>query len=340
MYTYTNKPEIKRIFPMKKRIIPILLLLLFVLNANAQQFPTYTQFTMNKFVLNPAATGVDGFTTVGVIAREDWVGFRGTPRTHALTIDSRILGDSYILKKLSVRKNEPKKTRSGNTSWGAYFFSDLNGPIDKTGVSGTYGYHIDLGESQLSFGMSLFFFQLKIEGDEFILSDGESDDLILGGKQSVWITDANFGVFYTAKNYYAGYSTVQIFNSSVQFGDKGKGEYKLNRQHNIMGGYRFSISNSFDLEPSALLKLPEEGITQFDLNLKCIYAGKYWAGLNYRTKSTFSIFGGINYDKYYFGYSFDYKLGSRLPGTYGSHEFLVSARFGDTARRYKWLNSY
>jgi hypothetical protein len=101
---------------------------------------------------------------------------------------------------------------------------------------------------KLSFGLSLLFFQLKIQDDQFIQADESiNDPLILGRKQSIWITDANFGVFYTAQNYYAGYSTLQLFNSAAQFGDKGEGKYRLNRQHTLMGGYRFVISSGFEL---------------------------------------------------------------------------------------------
>jgi type IX secretion system PorP/SprF family membrane protein len=189
--------------------------------------------------------------------------------------------------------------------------------------------------------LSLLFFQLRIQEDQFIIADETIDDpILIGAKQSIWITDANFGVFYTAQNYYAGYSTIHLFNSAAMLGEEGDGEYKLVRQHNLIAGYRYIINSKFALEPSALLKIPESGITQFDLNVKCTYDAKYWGGVNYRTKSTICFFGGLNYERYYFGYSFDYKMGDKLPNTYGSHEFIVSARFGDSARRYKWLNSY
>jgi type IX secretion system PorP/SprF family membrane protein len=197
-----------------------------------------------------------------------------------------------------------------------------------------------MGESQLSFGLSLAFFQLKIQDDQFVLSDNTADDLILGSKQSIWITDANFGVYYLTRTFSAGYSTVQLFNSSAQFGERGKGEYKLCRQHNFIGSYRIELTTSLNLEPSFLLKIPEEGVSQLDLSVKCKYKAKYWAGLNYRTRSTLSIFGGLKYDRYSFGYAFDYNINDLMPNTYGSHEFLVSARFGDSARRYKWLNTY
>jgi type IX secretion system PorP/SprF family membrane protein len=326
---------------MKRFFTYIILLFVLTLSVKAQQMPTYTQFTMNKFIINPAATGVDGFTTLSLVAREDMVGFKGTPRTHTFTVDSRILGNSYILKKLSIRRKGPQKTRSGNTSWGAYFFSDLNGPIDQIGINGSYGYHIKLGQSQLSFGLSLLFFQLKIHGEEFVPSQENIPDPILtGGKQTIWITDANFGAFYTSRDYYVGYSTIHVFNSVAQFGDKGQGKYRLGRQHTLMGGYKFDLGSDVILEPSALLKVPEVGITQFDLNVKCSFLRDYWAGISYRTKSTMGIFGGVKFDRYYIGYSFDYKIGDKLPNTYGSHEIIISARFGDSARRFKWLNSY
>lgn len=305
-----------------------------------QQFPVYTQYTMNKFVYNPAVAGSDGYTSVNLIAREQWVGFKGTPKTHALSIDSRILGNSYIFKKLSIRKDEPRKTRSGNTGWGAYVFSDLNGPIDRTGINGTYSYHINMGNSQLSFGLGIMFFQLRIQGNQFIPADQQFDKVLTGAVQSVWISDANFGIYYSARDYYAGYSTMQVFNSSAQFGKDGEGNYKVERQHNLLGGYKFVASAMIDLEPSFLIKIPESSVAQLDLTVKGVYDKKYWAGLAYRTGSALSLLAGMNYDRYYFGYAFDYNFGSIRKTTYGSHEFMLSMRFGDTAQRFKWLNSY
>lgn len=324
-----------------KRISFLLFLVIVSFNAvDGQQYSNISQFTMNKFISNPAAAGMDGFTTINLIAREQWVGVQGTPRTHALSIDSRILGNSYILNKLSIRKKKPKKTRSGNTAWGAYFFSDLNGPIDRTGVNGSYAYHIDLGDAQLSFGLSLVLYQLRIQGDQFVLPDDVPDALITGSNQSIWVTDANFGAYYTAKDYYVGYSTISILNSSAQFGEKGQGEYKVQRQHNLMGGYRYYASNRINIEPAALIKVPEGTKPQLDFTVKATYDETYWAGLGVRTGSALLFFAGINYDRYYFGYSFDYNFNSFMNNTYGSHEFMILVRMGDSARRYKWLNSY
>ncbi len=334
-----NSIEIKMI---RKAALHLLLIFVIGFSANAQQFPYFTHYTFNKFVNNPAAAGIDGYTTVNLIAREQWVGIGGTPKTHALVFDSRILGDSYILQKLPIRKNEKPRTRSGNTAWGGYIINDANGPISKTYLNGTYAYHLDLGERQVSFGLSMLLFQNRLDGDQLITHDGSSveDDLIPNGKESFWIMDANFGVYLAARDYYAGYSTVQLFNSKVKFGVNEKGVYELKRQHNLIGGYRFFLTNRIDLEPSTLIKIQETARAQIDLTAKFIIDKRYWGGLNLRSGTALAIFGGLNYDKYYFGYAFEYDFNTFAKQTFATHEITVIARFGDAARRYKWLNSY
>lgn len=304
-----------------------------------QQAPLFTQYDQNKLFINPAAAGVGGYTSISLIAREQWVGFKGTPKTHAVSIDSRILGNSFIFKKMSVRKKKPQKTKSGNTGWGATLYSDLNGPMDRTGMNATYSYHLDMGSSQLSFGLSFMFSQLRIQAEQFIWSDDRTDDLRFGNNKSLWLIDANFGVLYTTQNYFAGYSTMQLLNSSAQFGTDNIGDFKQERMHNLMGGYTFYVNDRIDITPTALIKIPEQSAMQLDLSAKATYEGLYWGGLAFRTGSALSIFGGLNIDRYYFGYAFDYNFGTIHTSNFGSHEFIATMRIGN-ARRYKWLNTY
>jgi hypothetical protein len=48
-----------------------------------QQMPMYSQYMMNRFLLNPAVAGYDGLTTVNLTAREQWMGLPYSPRTVA-----------------------------------------------------------------------------------------------------------------------------------------------------------------------------------------------------------------------------------------------------------------
>ncbi len=326
---------------MVKRLLLLISIFCFItVFLKGQQTPLYTQYEMSKYLINPATAGVNGYTSISLIAREQWVGFKGAPKTHSLAIDSRILGNSYILSKLHIRRTKIRKTRSGNTGWGIYFYNDLNGPIVRTGFNLTYSYHIELDDSQLSFGLSFVFSQLKIQGDEFIIADDMPDDLLTGSVQSIWLPDANFGVFYSNGNYYAGYSTMQIFNSIAQFGTKGNGKYKVERMHQFLAGYTFYPNNKIDLSPSTLIKLSETNSPQADFSIKCTYNELFWGGLSFRTGSALAFYGGLKYNKYYFAYAFDYNTGNIRKSNFGSHEFIILVRLGEPARPYKWLNTY
>ena len=82
---------------------------------------------------------------------------------------------------------------------------------------------------------------------------------------------------------------------------------------------------------------------QLDLSGKLYIYEDYWAGLSYRTGAQAGaviIMGGVRVDKFFFGYSFDYTLSSIMKHSFGSHEFMIAMKLGDTARRYKWLIRY
>jgi type IX secretion system PorP/SprF family membrane protein len=305
-----------------------------------QQLPEYSQYTFNKFLLNPAAAGSDGYTTVNLVAREQWIGFKGTPKTHAITIDSRILRNSFISRNLSVRKKKRLSSRSGRVGWAAHAFNDHTGPLDRTGLEGTYAYHLAIGDGQLSFGLSGVFYQFRLNKDKVTMADDVYDPVIDGVKGTLYIPDANFGVYYKAARYYGGVSVMQIFQSSIQFGNNNTGEYRLKRNYNLMAGYIYPINDQFTLEPSFLLKIPTTSKPQLDLNGRVYYKENYWAGLSYRTGNAMIIFLGARFDRYFVGYAFDYNFNPLMKHTYGSHEFMAAVKFGDSARRYRWLNTY
>jgi type IX secretion system PorP/SprF family membrane protein len=290
--------------------------------------------------LNPAAAGSDGYTTINVVAREQWIGLKGTPKTHAITIDSRLLRNSFISKDVSVRKKKRLSSRSGRVGWAAHIYNDHFGQLDRTGVEGTYAYHLAIEKGQLSFGLSGVFYQFRLNKDKVVLADDVSDPLLDGTKGTLYIPDANIGAFYTSATIYGGISVMQVFQSSIQFGDYVGEEYRLKRHYNLMAGYYFNINDAFAIEPSFLIKIPTSSKAQLDINARLYYKTNYWAGLSYRTGNAMVFFAGLRFDRYFIGYAFDYNFTPLMSHTFGTHEFMAAIKFGDTARRYRWLNTY
>src|SRR5664279_2303176 len=141
--------------------------------AFSQQVPMYSQYIMNGFLINPSFAGRDGYTTVNLTVREQWVGMAGAPSTYAASFQTRILKDSYISKSTSVRKKFVKPTRGGKVGLGGYLFNDNNGIMRRTGGQVSYAYHIAMGRTDgipndLSFGLAMTAYQFNVNLDGLV----------------------------------------------------------------------------------------------------------------------------------------------------------------------------
>jgi len=317
----------------------IILLTVFTLEGYSQQVPLYSQYMLNGFLLNPGAAGSEGYTAVNLTAREQWIGLQNGPGTYALSFQTRILKKSYISRGASVRKRKRLGSRSGNVGLGGYIFNDRNGAVERIGLKGTYAYHINFPQSQLSFGLSFVAYQFRLDDDKITL-ENPGDNLWQGARKAVFIPDADAGVYYTAANYWAGFSVDQLFESILKIGDSGYDQYVMERNYYLMGGYDFEVKRDVIITPSALLKYAENGKFQADISGKFYYQQTYWGGLTYRTGHAIIVMAGVSIDKLVFGYAFDIGLNSIMKHSYGTHEFTFIAKFGDNARRYRWLNRF
>jgi type IX secretion system PorP/SprF family membrane protein len=306
---------------------------------NAQQVPLYSQYMLNGFLLNPAVAGSEGYTAVNLTAREQWIGLQDAPSTYALSYQTRVLRNSYISKSSSVRKRQRYSSRSGKVGFGAHVYSDRNGAVEKTGLKATYAYHIFFGNSQLSMGASLTAFQLRLNDDRIILDD-ENDVIWINARGTAFIPDADVGIYYDTPDFYIGASVDQLLESVIKLGDTGYDQYRQERNYYVMAGYDYPISDQWVISPSTLLKLSDNGAFQGDFSTKLYYDQTYWGGLTYRTGQAVIMMAGLRIDRMIFGYAFDISVGSIMRNSYGTHEFVFAAQFGDNARRYRWLNRY
>ena len=326
-----------------KKLLYIFLLLPCFIKVSSQQLPLYSQYMMNTFLLNPAAAGAEGYTAVSLTAREQWLGLKDSPKTHALSFQGRILKNNYVNRFRSVTSSKKRRTASGRVGLGGYFFNDKNGLIDKTGFQFTYAYHIPMQDNQLSFGMSVTGFQFRIDEDKMVLYDYD-DELINNTEKTVYIPDANFGMQYSTPYFYAGFSASQLFESSLKLTGSNSASYKLERHYYLNSGYKiYKRRWDYMIEPSMLIKFSESSALQLDLSTKVYYKEDYWGGISYRTGAgagDLILMGGVSVDKFHFGYAFDLTMSSIMKHTYGSHEFMIAVKFGDNNRRYRWLNRY
>ena len=320
------------------RYLTLIILFTFLtLTAKAQQMPLYSQYVMNDYLLNPAITGHDGFTSFNLTARQQWLGIKNAPATRSVSGQTRLLRKSFVVKKRSVNNRTLKPSTSGRVGLGGFIYNDRNGAVERTGIQASYAYHIFVKETQFSFGLSAGVFQFKIADD---LTFAEQDPFAEGLKRVTYVPDANLGFYVSDPRFYGGISINQLFQSYLRMGNRQFEEYKMIRHYYLMGGYRFELNKGFAVEPSMLFKATERKVFQLDAGARLLYNNDYWLGLVYRTSGTLIAQTGVRVKQLYIGYAFDYSLSAIQKHTYGSHELVLALKLGDNARRYRWLIRY
>ncbi|HUW92645.1 MAG TPA: type IX secretion system membrane protein PorP/SprF [Bacteroidales bacterium] len=326
------------------KIIIMLMLLAMMPPVKGQQFPMYSQYLMNGFLLNPSYAGSDGYSTVGLTVREQWLGFPESPSTYAAAFQTRILRDSYITRSTSVRKKIDRPTKGGRVGVGGYLFSDRNGIMKRTGLQMAYAYHLPLSEErQLSFGLSLSAYQYFVDINGALMPDDVNDEFLNNYDQVVYIPDANFGISYATPKYYIGYSMTNLFRGTLMIGNGGENSNSQLGHYFLTGGVRFYIPETeWMIEPAIMLKSSDMLFKAFqmDLTTRVYYKQEYWMGLSWRTNDAIILLTGFKVDRFYIGYAFDFTLSDIRSQTYGTHELTVLAKFGDSPRRYRWINKY
>jgi type IX secretion system PorP/SprF family membrane protein len=328
-----------------RSILPAIVLSFIFGTAVAQQVPMYSQYVMNGFLINPSFAGRDGYTTVNLTVREQWVGMAGAPSTYAVSGQTRLLKNSYISKSTSVRKKLVKPTKGGKVGLGGYIFNDNNGIMKRTGAQAAYAYHIQMGQSggypnDLALGLALTAYQFSINTDGLIY---DPDDPILNSyDRSVFITDFNFGASFTTSKYYVGLAMTNLLRGSLIFGDTSATKRNELGHFFLTGGYKFPLNNDFTLEPAAFIKSSDMLFksVQMDLTARVFYKDNYWAGLSWRTNDALIMLMGLKYDRFIFAYAFDFTLTDIRKQSMGTHELTLAVKFGESARRYRWITPF
>lgn len=294
----------------------------------------------NKFLVNPASAGAEGMTTFNLTSREQWLGVKNAPMTNSLSVQTRYSGKSFINKLHFLHNKYNLANRKGNVGLGLNLFNDTRGLISQTGLAFTYAAHFQLdSKQQLSFGLTSSFTQFNVNKSKLKLEDSE-DDLINNNKLNKISPDFNFGAYIISEEWYAGFSANNLLQSCINFSDLYSDKFKYVRLYNVIGGYRFGLDDDYAVEPSFMYKTTESFNGQIDFATRIYYGNLYWGGIGYRTGNTMTFNFGMKYDKFYFGYAFDYSFNAIQSASVGSHEVMITYKIGERQYRKRWLERF
>lgn len=302
---------------MKKKIY--LLLLVIYVNTNikmfAQQDPQYTQYVYNMAIINPAYAGSKVGTSLGLLARSQWVGVSGAPKTFSGFIHSP------VSRKLGL---------------GLSLIHDKIGPVSETHAYADFSFTINTSEkAKLAFGLKAgaTFQQIGL----LTLNQVKSNDPKFNQNSNKTHPNFGTGVFYYQEKFYIGVSIPNLLETLHFERSNGKITKASEKMHSFLtAGYVIDLKNKFNLKPSILVKYADSAPLSLDLSLNLLWNNKVEFGVSHRLDDSWS--GIVNFKikkNLQIGYAYDHTISNLGEFSSGSHEFLLLFDFKSGEDSYK-----
>jgi type IX secretion system PorP/SprF family membrane protein len=251
--------------------------------ANAQQLPHLSAITESRHFWNPAMTGLGSDVMIDGFARQQWVGFEGSPFS------------SFAALQVPFQKM--------NMGAGGNLYMDRVGPLTKAGANFNYSYHLkeSFGDnSLLSLGLNAGIHQYNLNTSSFIVNN-ENDALLGGTENSGFFPTVGFGMYYLSntREYreenatFFGFSVIQGFASNVLIR-----EWNQQRTSHYFFDFGTRLySFNYYVEPSISVNYVSPELMNILINGKLEFRDKFWAGMGYSTINDLCFQGGLIIDE-------------------------------------------
>jgi type IX secretion system PorP/SprF family membrane protein len=272
-------------------------------------FPLSDHYVYNALAINPAFAGCHDAMSTTISYRNQWVGFKDSPKSYMLSVHTPIYNDRIGLG-LLIEKNSI-------------------GIFKETSFIGNYAYRMELREGKLALGLGFGVTVFDIAWNDLEATD-EGDVQLLNTSTSAVLPAFSLGTYYYTKKYYIGISLPLFLSHEL---DESTGKYKIGNNFSgcnyfFTGGYELSITPQVKFLPSLLVKYHPKNAVQIDYNAQINLKDRIWMGIGYRNRDM--LIGMLQCQLNYqvrMAYSYDFNLGTIGKYTNGSHEILLSYVF-------------
>ncbi len=296
---------------MKQILIGIFLLL--SVAAESQQIPVIDHYFTNPYLINPAKAGMNEFTNIFLINRQQWTEFQGSPKYTRISADA-----SFNDKKVGL---------------GLIFSNDADNIFKRNAFYGTYAYHLKINEDHnISMGLNLGLIDTHISLSDLQTND-VNDPLVFSQNGTRVKPDATAGINYRYKKLEIGAAGYQLMGSKFRYYDQTTNQnlnYQLIQHFLFVANYSFTaIPDKLDISPNIMARTTLGLPSQLDAGINFDYENFLWSYIGYRQNScVYFNLGGRIYDNLTISGTYELNTGN-LAGISGpSYEILLGFRFG------------
>ncbi|MCS6934362.1 MAG: type IX secretion system membrane protein PorP/SprF [Chitinophagales bacterium] len=316
---------------MKKTLLTLLGMVVFLSGMYAQQDAAYSMYMFNGLFVNPAYAGSREVISVMGIYRHQWVGIDGAPRTANISVHTPFRKDQYAL--------------------GLTISNDRLGLSNNFSVTPAFAYRLRLPrENRLCFGIQTSFNYFYQNNGRAILPT-QNPDNSFNLNENLFVPNVGFGIYAYGLRYFVGVSAPHLMPSSltkktriVKYTDEIARVYNF---YVFTAGYVFGKDASVvKFRPTILVKwqkgLPKN-IPQFDANLALLFIDRLWIGAGYRTETSGFHNPGqaiIAFAQFkvtpqlQVGYAYDAEISGLRRYTSGTHEIMLGYDFWFDKKRF------
>lgn len=289
---------------MNKIYVAVLIAVVTLFEANAQQDPHYTQYMYNMNVINPAYAGSKENLSFGLLYRKQWVDIEGAPSTFTFS------GHSPAGK---------------NVGLGLSVIADEIGPVKEQNVYGDFSYTLNLGgEHKLALGLKAgaTFQKIGLFSDIAASLPQPMDGAFSEDTSNVFF-NLGTGLFYYTNKYYVALSVPNMMKANYL--DYNGVKYGTETQHYFLtGGYVFDLTPNLKFKPFAMLKSAFNSPSSLDLSANFLFNERFEIGGTYRVDDSFG--GMVNFaitPSLRIGYAYDSIISEIKTVAPSSHEIIL-----------------
>lgn len=244
-----------------------------------QQDPMFTKYVFNSLIFNPATAGSNDHLTLGLIHRQQWLGFEGAPTTQSLTAHTPL--------------------RNEKVGVGFSLVNDRAGAARSFEANAAYAYRFALG-SRLRLSVGLQAGVANLRGDWASLTIEQQGDAAFQENLNRWLPNFGAGAYLTGERFYAGIGCPRLLEYKLRKADDNdlQSYARTYRHYYFTAGVAFPLrGDNLVFRPSLLLKstgllsaLRQDARfqnvgapTEVDVDASLFILQTFWVGAAYRT---------------------------------------------------------
>ena len=291
-----------------KRILLLIITVLTLKAATAQDQAIFSHYNINPILINPSVAGFFDEHQVLFNARAQWTGFPDAPQTY------------------QVQYNGPIGRTFGV---GLGVLSESAASMSRLRAFLNAAFRFDLGDNvRFTVGFSNEFQRMQVDNE--VLNDNfyqAGDAVVERAIDGITLYDASLGAFALIKEKtFFGIAFTNMVRAQLDQIGTTQDDASIFKYYIFNAGHKFEIEDlNFNLEPSIMIRQMREVPFQVDFNLKAGFLDdQLIAGLSYRTLGVMGVLLGTKISDYFnLYYSYDVSFQRFQKFNSGSHEVTV-----------------